>query len=140
MKNENNYYYNKKLKKLARKNRANSTFAEVYLWVNLLKARGLMGYSFLRQRPIDNYIVDFFCKDLRLIIEVDGITHEQKTEEDFIRQKKLEEKEYHILRFKDEDVLGNILKVKSILEEWINNFETLYPEVLKSKKISKSSP
>jgi very-short-patch-repair endonuclease len=46
----------------------------VKLW-NELKNGQLMGYDFDRQRPVGNYIVDFFCKDLQLAIEVDGITH-----------------------------------------------------------------
>ena len=65
------YPYNPKLKLLARKLRNNSTYAEVLLW-NQLKNKKLNGYDFHRQKPIDNYILDFFCYDLMLGIEVDG--------------------------------------------------------------------
>ncbi len=67
------------------------TFSEVKLW-NEIKNGQLMGYDFDRQRPIGNYIVDFYCKDLRLALEVDGITHlEEKAEErDLSRQTELE--------------------------------------------------
>ncbi|MBN2773661.1 MAG: DUF559 domain-containing protein, partial [Prolixibacteraceae bacterium] len=71
--NYNNY--NKELKDFARKLRNNSTLAEVILWDKLLKKKQLRNYQFLRQRSIDIYIVDFFCKDLKLVIEVDGTYH-----------------------------------------------------------------
>jgi len=70
-----NSNYNKNLKEYARKLRKNSTLAEVILWDEVLKRKQLKGYSFLRQRPIDRYIVDFFCKELKLIIELDGTIH-----------------------------------------------------------------
>jgi very-short-patch-repair endonuclease len=136
---QNNNYYNKNLKRFARANRNNSTLAEVLLWTNLLKARGLKGYQFLRQRTIDNFIVDFFCKELNLVIEVDGITHEQKTEEDKERQIKLESMGYSVQRFKDEDVIGDFLYVKRKLEEWIEEYEIKNPEVLKYKKRNRRS-
>ena len=53
------------------------TFSEVVLW-NELKNGQMMGYDFDRQRPIGNYIVDFYSKDISLVIEVDGITHEEE--------------------------------------------------------------
>ena len=51
------------------------TKAEACLWKYVLKARQLKGFQFRRQRPVLNYIADFMCKELMLIIEVDGITH-----------------------------------------------------------------
>ncbi|TYC01378.1 MAG: endonuclease domain-containing protein [Kosmotoga sp.] len=81
--------YNPKLKELARELRKNSTLAEVLLW-NELKKKKLKGYRFIRQKPIGNYIVDFFCKELFLAIEIDGSTHYEKGEEDIRRQKELE--------------------------------------------------
>lgn len=80
--------YNPKLKELAKQLRQNMTFSEVKLW-NELKNGQLMDYDFDRQRPIGNYIVDFFCKDLQLAIEVDGITHldEKVIAKDFVRRK-----------------------------------------------------
>ncbi|HLG39867.1 MAG TPA: DUF559 domain-containing protein [Chitinophagaceae bacterium] len=83
--------YNPKLKELAKQLRQNMTFSEVKLW-NELKNGQMMGYDFDRQRPIGNYIVDFFCKDLQLGIEVDGITHldEKVIVKDFVRQEEIE--------------------------------------------------
>ncbi|MDP2993407.1 MAG: DUF559 domain-containing protein, partial [Deltaproteobacteria bacterium] len=74
-------YYNPKLKELARRLRNSSTLSEVLLW-NHLKGKQMKGYDFHRQKPIDNYIVDFFCTKLRLIIEIDGDSHLFKGEED----------------------------------------------------------
>jgi len=68
--------YNPKLKELAKKLRSNMTYSEVKLW-NELKNGKLNGYDFDRQREIGNYIVDFYCKDVGLAIEIDGITHEE---------------------------------------------------------------
>ncbi|MBC8526215.1 MAG: DUF559 domain-containing protein [Candidatus Cloacimonetes bacterium] len=67
-------YYNPKLKELARKPHKNMTLSEVLLW-NQLKQKKMKCYDFHRQKPISNYIVDFFCPRLKLIIEIDGETH-----------------------------------------------------------------
>lgn len=80
--------YNPKLKALARELRNNSTLSEVLLW-NEIKGRSLLGYEFHRQVPIDEYIVDFFCHELMLAIEIDGDSHAQKFEEDEARQYRL---------------------------------------------------
>lgn len=66
--------YNPKLKALARSLRKSSTKAEIRLW-SYLKGKQLMGYDFHRQKPVDNYITDFFCNTLMLAIESDGYTH-----------------------------------------------------------------
>ena len=91
-KNLNNHY-NKDLKEFARNLRNNSTLTEVILWNKILKQKKLRGYSFLRQRPIKNYIVDFFSKDLKLVIEVDG--NVQRTLESFVDE--FEKKNMEIL-------------------------------------------
>src|SRR5690242_4698485 len=69
--------YNPSLVNLARILRQSMTYSEVKLW-NRLKNFQMMGYDFDRQKPILNYIVDFYCKDLLLVIEVDGITHDNE--------------------------------------------------------------
>ena len=116
--------YNPKLKELAKQLRQNMTFSEVKLW-NELKNGQLMGYDFDRQRPIGNYIVDFFCKDLQLALEVDGITHldEKVIEKDKVRQEDLEELGVSFLRF---DALLVVNKVEAAVREirnWILDFE-----------------
>ena len=71
-----NLNYNKKLKHRSRKLRNESTMAEIRIWSELLRGRKMLGYPFLRQRPVLHYIADFMCKPLKLIIEVDGFTHD----------------------------------------------------------------
>ncbi len=67
--------YNPKLKEFARQLRNDSTKTEIFLWLKL-KSKQMYGYDFHRQKPIDNYILDFFCYELMLGIEVDGYSHE----------------------------------------------------------------
>ena len=67
-------YYNPKLKQLARNLRNNSTLSEVLLW-NELKGKLFEGYQFMRQKPIGEFIVDFYCPKLKLVIEIDGESH-----------------------------------------------------------------
>ena len=70
--------YNKRLQPFASKLRKEMTKAEACLWKYALRAGQMKGYQFRRQRPVLNYIADFMCKELRLVIEVDGITHDSK--------------------------------------------------------------
>lgn len=97
------------------------TKAEACLWKYVLKARGLKGYQFRRQRPILNYIADFMCKELMLVIEVDGITHhhEETIIKDEKKQAAIEAAGFTVLRFSDEEVLNNINAVCAYLDDWI---------------------
>ena len=116
-----NKYYKKTLKPLARKLRGDMTKAEVKIWNDLLRKKQLFGFKFLRQRPIDKYIVDFFCKELNLIIEIDGYSHhfEEVYDKDIKRQKELEDLGFSILRFSDEEVLNDFNNVCRVLELWL---------------------
>lgn len=84
-----------------------------------------LGYTFNRQRPVLNYIADFMCKDLKLIIEVDGYTHllEDVIKNDIIRQNTLEAAGFKVIRFKDEEVLNEIQRVRSIVIETLAQLE-----------------
>ena len=73
-----NYSYNKKLQPFAQQLRKGLTKSEACLCKYALKAKQLKGYQFRRQRPILQYIADFFCKELMLIVELDGITHDNE--------------------------------------------------------------
>lgn len=121
------YSYNPKLKELARQLRNNSTFAEVLLW-NELKNKQINGYDFHRQKPILNYILDFFCSELKLAIEVDGITHdnEESSSNDIERQKAVEALGISFLRFSDEDIKTQIEGVVKEKEPYIESFELKY--------------
>lgn len=111
-----NNHYNKNLQPFANQNRKQLTKGEACLWKYALKAKQ-MGYTFNRQRPALNYIADFMCKELKLIIEVDGYTHllEDVIKNDIIRQQKFEQAGFTLIRFKDEEVLNEINKVREII-------------------------
>jgi len=110
--------YNPKLKELAKRLRKNMTLSEVLLW-NELKNKKMSGMDFDRQRPILNYIVDFYCKDLMLAIEIDGESHNEKYEQDKIRQKELENIGVRFLRFDDLEIKKDIDNVLREIENWI---------------------
>lgn len=99
------------------------TKAEACLWKYVLRAGQMNGYSFRRQRPVLQYIADFMCKELKLIIEVDGITHtyEGAKERDEVRQRALEKSGFKVIRFEDGVVLNAINsvsgRIKSVIEE-----------------------
>jgi len=117
--------YSPHLKEIAKKLRQNMTFSEVKLW-NELKNGKTLAYDFDRQRPIGNYIVDFYCKDLGLALEVDGITHihEQAALADKLRQDELEFLGVAFLRF---DALLIVNKIESVVKEiqnWILEYES----------------
>ena len=125
----NLYGYNKKLKGFARTNRSAMTKAEACIWKYVLRARQMKGYQFRRQRPVLDYIADFMCKELMLIIEVDGITHHDldTQKNDSIRQQKLEQVGFTVLRFDDEDILTAINSVTEEIEDWIEKYERTVP-------------
>ncbi len=74
----------------------------------------MMGYDFHRQKPIDNFIVDFFCRELMLAIELDGYTHtfEEVTDRDERKEQRLRELGVRIIRFRDEDVMKTFPKTE----------------------------
>ena len=116
-----NHYYTKNLQPFANKLRKEMTKAEACLWKYVLRASTMKGFQFRRQRPVLNYIADFMCKELMLVIEIDGITHhsEEAIKKDEIRQKALETAGFTVLRFSDEEVLNHIQAVYNYLEDWI---------------------
>ena len=121
-------FYNPKLKEIARKLRNESTLAEILLWQHLRKKQ-MRGCDFHRQKPIDKYVVDFFCSRLKLIIEIDGESHSGKNVEDEIRQKRLESLGFHFLRFLDSDLKQNIAGVLAAIEDWIKRHEKQHTPV-----------
>lgn len=96
------------LRKYARENRQNMTLAESTLWEYIRGDK--LGFKFLRQHIIGDYIVDFVCREQGLIIEVDGAYHAEPNQqrEDDVRQHWLERQGYHVLRFTNEEVLEEI--------------------------------
>jgi very-short-patch-repair endonuclease len=90
--------YNPKLTQRAKELRKNATFSERLLWKRL-RGRQLLGYQFMRQKPIDNFIVDFYCNKLHLVIEIDGQTHNGKVDYDKEREKRLKVMGLTVIRF-----------------------------------------
>jgi len=112
--------YNPKLKVLAKELRRNMTTSEILLW-NQLKSKQMHGCDFDRQRPIGNFIVDFYCKELSLAIEIDGDSHTFNYEKDEVRQLNLEKLGVNFLRFEDIDIKKNMNNVLRVIENWIQN-------------------
>jgi very-short-patch-repair endonuclease len=119
---ENHYHYNRKLMLLARKNRNNMPKSQVCMWKYLLRAGSFRGYKFRRERPILNYIADFVCFELMLIIEVDGESHHniKSVHHDHQRDIDLRAIGFDVLRFNGFMVLNEIDKVEMILNEWLD--------------------
>jgi len=128
----NLYGYNKNLKGFARANRSAMTKAEACLWEYVLRARQMKGYQFRRQRSVLNYIADFMCKELMLILEVYGMTHHypDKQENDRVRQKELELAGFAVLRIDNEDVLTAINSVNEKLKIGLNVMKKTSPLIL----------
>lgn len=112
--------YNPKLKEYARSLRNKSTPGEIALWKKV-RAKQIQGYDFHRQKPIGEYIVDFFCPELMLAIEIDGISHDNKKAlvNDAHRQRDIEKLGITVLRFTEEETLKNTGTVVEQIEYWI---------------------
>ena len=112
-------FYNGKLKEHARRLRKNMTDTERFLW-SRIRGKQLNGYQFYRQRPIGNFIVDFYCPAARLVIELDGGQHfeEEGKTRDMLRDDYLRGIGIKVLRFSDRDVFKNI---EGVIEEILGN-------------------
>ena len=115
--------YNPKLKELARQLRNNSTKSEIRLW-KFLKGKQMKGYDFHRQKPIGNYIVDFFCNELQLAIELDGYSHnfEEVVQKDLEKEEFLTKLGITVLRFDDREVFNDIQNVLRTIEIYVEEF------------------
>ena len=120
--------YDPKLKQLARNLRNSSTQSEIILW-EYLKGKQMHGFDFHWQKPIDQYIVDYFCSELMLAIELDGITHFEPyiIIKDRIKSARLKELGISLLRFEDDLVFDDIDFVLDKINEFINEFLKTHP-------------
>ncbi|WP_405202294.1 endonuclease domain-containing protein [Dokdonia sp. LLG6352-1] len=109
--------YRRDLKVRAQELRKNMTLAELALWDKI--RRKSLGVEFHRQVPLLDYIVDFYCHEIGLAIEIDGNIHDNQVMQDGIRQGRLEEKGVHFLRFKNEEVFEEIDVVLTAIEDKI---------------------
>ena len=118
--------YNPRLKAFARELRNNSTKGEIYLWLQL-KGKLMRGYDFHRQKPIDEFIVDFFCHELMLGIEVDGYSHTipEIIDKDERKDKRLAELGVTILHIDDQEIFTDLENALRSIEGFIDEFENV---------------
>jgi very-short-patch-repair endonuclease len=111
--------------------RKNQTTAEMVFWEKV-KDKKFLGYKFLRQHPLfyeyydkkKFFIADFYCRDLKLVVEIDGGIHEQQADYDKIRTEILEtQKSYKVIRYNNSEVVENINKVLINLKSVINRID-----------------
>ncbi len=136
--------YNKELKARSRKLRSSMTEAEISLW-SKLRRKQLHGLQFYRQKPLGNFIVNFYCASARLVIEIDGGQHytEEGATQDYRRDASLNDIGLSVLRFSNLDVLGNmdgvIAEIVRHLETESGKRETNPPDPLYQRGKSESS-
>ena len=106
--------YNPELKRKARDLRGSGNLSEVLLW-NQIKNRKFLGLDFDRQKIIGNYIVDFYCKDIGVVIEIDGISHDRKVGYDSERDEYLRSLGLRVIHILDSDIKSNISGVMEFL-------------------------
>jgi very-short-patch-repair endonuclease len=114
-----NLPYNPKLKERARLLRKAGNLSEVLLW-NKVKRKQLLGLDFDRQRVIGNYIVDFYCPSLELVVEIDGSSHDDKIEYDEQRDVYLKSLGLSVIHILDIDVKCNLEDVIIYLKDYIS--------------------
>jgi very-short-patch-repair endonuclease len=112
----------KKLKPVAREFRSEPTAAEELLWRSL-RRKQFRRLRFRRQQAIDRFIVDLFCPDLHLVIEIDGSSHIGRHAEDSERQLFLESRGFKVFRVRNEEISGDLSGVLSALERFIDSHE-----------------
>ena len=108
----------KTIQQHARKNRLNPTAPEKKIWQKIL-SRKQTGFKFLRQHPISHYIPDFYCRELKLIIEIDGDSHCFQEEYDLQRTAYFESRNLKVIRFTNREVLYNLAGVEKFISQEI---------------------
>lgn len=118
------YYGNRELMKKARVLRSNMTLAEIILW-SRLRSKKIDGYKFRRQQPMFDYVIDFYCDELKLIIEVDGEIHSltEKVNSDIKRDKILKINGYNLIRLSNFEIVTDI-------DETIRKIKTFIKSIL----------
>lgn len=112
--------YDPSLTAFARANRKVPTPAENLLWQKVLRGKRFGGYKFLRQKPIGPYVVDFYCAELQLLIEIDGDSHAEQQKYDAARTLFLEQQSLRVLRYANRDVLNNLPGVCEHLQQQLD--------------------
>ncbi|MFH2046745.1 MAG: DNA methyltransferase [Pseudomonadota bacterium] len=121
-------HYNQALTEKARQNRKNPTEAENKLWFDILQNKQFSDLKFTRQKPLDEYIVDFYCSELMLAIEIDGDSHAEQVEYDQNRTLRLNQLGIEVIRYTNKDVMSNLDGVYSDLQKQIKSRRKKPPE------------
>ena len=116
--------YDEALIEKARENRGRPTPAENKLWFEVLQGRRLSGLKFTRQKPLDRYIVDFYCAELMLAIEIDGDSHDARGRYDEARTRRLNALGVEVVRYANADVMGNVEGVYVDLQKRVSDMRT----------------
>ena len=116
--------YKPYLKRYARSLRNDSTPSEIRLWKEL-RAKEFYGYKFVRQKPLLDFIADFYSYDLELVIELDGYTHsfEETQRKDKLKEEALQSVGLTVLRFSDDEVFTDMSSVLVAIQEHIDRYE-----------------
>ena len=110
--------YLEELRELSRENRKKATRSEDIIWYEILKNKKT-GFKFLRQKPIKRFILDFYCKELLLAIEIDGLSHIKRKNYDEERDRFLKNLNIETLRIYVDEVMKDINKVKYEIDKYI---------------------
>jgi len=115
--------YDKRLTALARESRKNPTLPEIRMWNEVLRMRHFSDYKFLRQKPIADFIVDFYCAELRLVIEIDGDSHAESVDHDARRTEVMNELGVSVARYTNDEVMANLGGVYDDLLRYVAQIE-----------------
>jgi very-short-patch-repair endonuclease len=111
--------YNQSLTKRAQENRKTPTPAEQKIWLDVLQGNKFQDLKFIRQKPLDEYIVDFYCSEHMLAVEIDGDSHGDQEEYDQKRTERLNALGVTVVRYSNEEVMTNIVGVYEDLNKKI---------------------
>ncbi len=117
-------HYNKKSEQEKRRFlRSNMTYCEKIVWTYLRKRQ--LGYRFLRQYSVDHFVIDFYCPELKLAIEIDGSVHEKPDQKKYDEERQRYIKQYGIkfLRITNEELIGNPNKAFDKIESSLKIIE-----------------
>ncbi|MDR1691523.1 MAG: DUF559 domain-containing protein [Rickettsiales bacterium] len=110
--------YSNRLKEYARKQRKSGNLSEALLW-NQIKNKQIKDSKFYRQKCIGNYIVDFYCPKRKLVLEIDGESHEFKVDYDTKRDEYLKSLDLKVIHIDDMDIKKNLEEVLLMLEMYL---------------------
>ncbi|MEX0662168.1 MAG: endonuclease domain-containing protein [Balneolaceae bacterium] len=122
-----NYTLQSETKSVCQRTKKNSTKSEVFLW-NYLKRKQMHGFDFHRQRPVDDFIIDFFCQELYLGIELDGYSHllEINQVRDIRKEKRLNKFGVKLIRFWDEEIFNDLDNVLRVIEITVQERKSIF--------------